>query len=118
SRGRAAGLEDLLARRPLVVFDQFVDGDCILQPDWVAIAVDYLRRHPRIGAVRGLLREQHATTNFYSRIGQADWSDAVGPVAHCGGIAMLRARAIREAGGWRPDLVAGEEPELCARLRR
>ncbi|MEJ1937183.1 glycosyltransferase family 2 protein, partial [Nostoc sp. NIES-2111] len=31
--------------------------------------------------------------------------------------AMFRASAFQEAGGFRPDVIAGEEPELCVRLR-
>jgi GT2 family glycosyltransferase len=34
-----------------------------------------------------------------------------------GGIAMVRASALEAEGGYREDLIAGEEPELCARLR-
>ena len=29
----------------------------------------------------------------------------------------MRADAFATAGGYRPDLIAGEEPELCVRLR-
>ena len=35
-----------------------------------------------------------------------------------GGIVMLRAKAVEEVGGYREDLIAGEEPELSVRLRR
>ena len=31
---------------------------------------------------------------------------------------MIRAGALLEVGGYRPDLIAGEEPELCVRLRK
>ena len=30
---------------------------------------------------------------------------------------MMRASAIREVGGYDPTLIAGEEPEMCYRLR-
>jgi GT2 family glycosyltransferase len=35
----------------------------------------------------------------------------------CGGNAMARLAAFEAAGGFRPDLIAGEESELCLRLR-
>lgn len=35
----------------------------------------------------------------------------------CGGIAMMRVSALESVGGFRSDLIAGEEPELCVRLR-
>jgi len=31
---------------------------------------------------------------------------------------MMRASAFRQVGGFNPKLIAGEEPELCLRLRR
>jgi GT2 family glycosyltransferase len=31
---------------------------------------------------------------------------------------MMRVAALRQVGGFDPDLIAGEEPELCVRLRR
>ena len=37
--------------------------------------------------------------------------------AACGGDAMIRAEALQAARGYRNELIAGEEPELCLRLR-
>src|SRR5262249_14110962 len=34
-----------------------------------------------------------------------------------GGIAMIRASALRAVEGYRDDVIAGEEDELCVRLR-
>lgn len=34
-----------------------------------------------------------------------------------GGDMLIRAGAFRQVGGYRDDLIAGEEPELCVRLR-
>ena len=34
-----------------------------------------------------------------------------------GGDVMIRAAALENVGGYRDDLIAGEEPELCIRLR-
>lgn len=31
---------------------------------------------------------------------------------------MMRATALKQVGGFNPDLIAGEEPELCVRLRQ
>ncbi len=31
---------------------------------------------------------------------------------------MMRVAALRDVGGYREDLIAGEEPELCVRLRQ
>ncbi len=42
----------------------------------------------------------------------------MGEAAACGGDALMRLDAVRAVGGYREDLIAGEEPELCLRLRR
>ena len=40
-----------------------------------------------------------------------------GTALACGGDAMIRAEAFRAVGGYNPSIPAGEEPELCQRLR-
>ena len=37
--------------------------------------------------------------------------------ASCGGNVMMRMAALVAVGGYRDDFIAGEEPELCVRLR-
>jgi GT2 family glycosyltransferase len=46
-----------------------------------------------------------------------EWDMPAGEAKTCGGIAMMRASAFEGAQGYRSDMVAGEEPELCVRLR-
>jgi hypothetical protein len=41
----------------------------------------------------------------------------VGQTKACGGDALIRVLALEQVGGYRDDLIAGEEPELCLRLR-
>ncbi|HEY9826639.1 MAG TPA: glycosyltransferase family 2 protein, partial [Stenomitos sp.] len=36
----------------------------------------------------------------------------------CGGDALMRIAALRQVNGYNPHLIAGEEPELCLRLRQ
>jgi GT2 family glycosyltransferase len=38
-------------------------------------------------------------------------------VKACGGDAMMRTQALLAVSGYRDELIAGEEPELCVRLR-
>ena len=47
-----------------------------------------------------------------------EWDTPTGEVKACGGDAMMRVTAFQQAGGFNPDLIAGEEPELCVRLRQ
>ncbi len=43
---------------------------------------------------------------------------APGEVKYCGGYVMMRVEALQLVGAYRPSLIAGEEPELCVRLRQ
>jgi hypothetical protein len=47
-----------------------------------------------------------------------EWSTPVGDAKACGGDAMMRAAALQQVNGYRDGLIAGEEPELCVRLRQ
>lgn len=99
-------------------FVQLVDGDCELRPGWIAAALRAFAEHPRAVAVCGRLREKHPEVSVWNRLCDREWDTPVGLAAACGGIAMMRLAAVRAAGGFREDLIAGEEPELCLRLRR
>jgi hypothetical protein len=46
-----------------------------------------------------------------------EWVHPAGEIEWCGGIAVMRASAFREVGGFDSTLIAGEEPDLCSRLR-
>jgi GT2 family glycosyltransferase len=76
-----------------------------------------LEENPRLAVVFGRLKERNPDANIYLKMCQAEWNVPVGPAKACGGIALIRAEALRAAGGYAADLVAGEEPELCLRIR-
>lgn len=99
-------------------FIQFVDGDCELHPAWIDTAAAYLRAHPIVAVVCGRRRERFPNASRYNRLCDLEWDTQVGEAESCGGDAMFRAIALRSAGGYRDDMIAGEEPELCYRLRR
>jgi hypothetical protein len=70
-------------------------------------------------AVAGRVRELEPDHSIYNRLTDLGWQqDRPGEVDYVGGNAMLRARAFAAAGGFSADMIAGEEPELCLRLRR
>jgi GT2 family glycosyltransferase len=118
ARARNAGLERLNDGTPLPDFVQFIDGDCILQPGWICSAADFLRDNPKVALVCGRLRERFPEATLYNRLADLEWAGPPGEIEACGGIAMGRTRILLEAGGFNPALIAGEEPELCLRLRR
>ncbi|MFN3644905.1 MAG: glycosyltransferase family 2 protein [Gemmobacter sp.] len=116
ARARNAGLDALATDPPRFV--QFVDGDCAVDPGWIAAALAHMAAHPQAGVVCGRRRERFPGASVYNRLADAEWDTPVGPAAACGGDALMRHAAVAAAGGYRPDLIAGEEPELCLRLRR
>ncbi len=117
-RARNAGFEKVLALHPELELVQFVDGDCELVPDWLEHGERELRAHPRVAAVCGRVRELHRDASIYNRLCDLEWDAPAGETRACGGNTLMRARAFREAGGFEAGLIAGEEPELCLRLRR
>lgn len=115
ARGRQEGLDTLQRAMPEAEFVQFIDGDCLLQTGFVESAIEYMNKNPRVAAVTGRRREEGSS--FYSRLIDIDWDIAPGAVGYVGGDSLWRISAIKEAGGWAPELIAGEEPDLCFRLR-
>ena len=117
ARARNAGITALKEdRQPSLI--QFIDGDCEMNADWIATAAEFFAKHPRAAAVCGRLRERHPEASVYNRMCDAEWDMPVGQVRACGGIAMMRRTALDATGGFDPRLIAGEEPELCVRLRK
>jgi len=118
ARARNAGLARLSKKPDRVTFVQFIDGDCTLHPDWIETARAFLVAHPDVVAVAGRLREKHPDASVYNRLCDNEWNTPVGKARACGGIAMMRLAPVLLAGGFKGDLIAGEEPELCVRLRK
>lgn len=117
ARARNAGLARLIAGGPLD-YVQFIDGDCELQPGWIGTAGSFLEAHPKVAVVCGRRRERFPEATIWNRLIDIEWDSPVGQARNCGGDAMMRAAPLIEAGGFREDFIAGEEPELCYRLRQ
>ncbi|MBK6005160.1 glycosyltransferase [Ramlibacter ginsenosidimutans] len=118
ARARNAGMTALLARAPATEFVQFLDGDCELNSGWLRQAVAFLGAHPAHAVVCGRVREREPQRSVFNRLCDLEWDTPVGEAKACGGNAMLRVAAFQAVGGFRETLIAGEEPELCVRLRR
>lgn len=116
ARARNAGLRALAADPP--GFVQFTDGDCEVRPGWIATALAAFDEHPRAVVVCGRRRERFPGASVYNRLADREWDTPVGPALACGGDALMRHAAVAAVGGYRATLIAGEEPELCLRLRR
>jgi cellulose synthase/poly-beta-1,6-N-acetylglucosamine synthase-like glycosyltransferase len=110
--GRNAGWKQARAEYIL-----FLDGDTILHPDFPARAFAAILADDSIAAVWGHRREIHPETSVYNHILDLDWIYAPGPAEFCGGDVLMRRAALEAAGGYDGTLIAGEEPELCRRMR-
>lgn len=117
ARARNRGFQRLKEIAPTVDFVQFVDGDCELAPDWLAAASAFIGSHPRVGAICGRRRERFPEKSIYNWLCDCEWDSPVGEARACGGDVMIRSAALAAVGGYRDDMIAGEEPELCFRLR-
>lgn len=118
ARARNAGLRRLMADAPQTQYVFFIDGDCEAASTWPDAGMRFLEQHADVAAVCGRLRERHPERSVYNRLCDLEWDGAKGEVRSCGGIVIMRAAPVQELGGFREDLIAGEEPELCVRLRR
>jgi GT2 family glycosyltransferase len=117
ARGRNAGYTELRTRYPDCETVMFLDGDCILQPEFVPAALAFLDEHPDVAVVCGRRFEAHPETSVYNGLCDAEWNTPVGEATECGGDALVRCAAFDAVGGYNPALRAGEEPEMTARMR-
>ncbi|BAZ09688.1 family 2 glycosyl transferase [Calothrix sp. NIES-4071] len=118
ARARNAGFEYLLQQEPHIEFVQFVDGDCLIIEGWLTRALAEMLQNRDAVVVFGRLRELYPEASIYNRLCNVEWHVPVGEAKYCGGIAMMRVSAFQKVSGFNPCLIAGEEPELCMRLRQ
>lgn len=117
AKGRQAGFDELLRLAPDLEFVQFIDGDCVLCEGWLAAGCDLMSRDERVGAISGRRREEHPQATIYNAMIDVDWNATPGAVDYPGGDSLCRVSALRQIGGWSPDLISGEDPDLGFRLR-
>ena len=97
-------------------FILFLDGDTVLHPDFSAAALAAMAA-PDVAVVWGHRRELAPQQSLYMRVLDLDWIYAPGDTAFCGGDALMRRATLARVGGFDASLIAGEEPELCSRIR-
>ena len=117
ARARNAGLERLRALAPGIERVMFVDGDCEVDPEWLPTAEQFLDEQEEYAVVCGRRRERHPDATVYNYLCDVEWNTPIGDTNACGGDALMRVEAFTAVNGFNPDLIAGEEPELCVRLR-
>ncbi|WP_410510673.1 glycosyltransferase [Nodosilinea sp. E11] len=118
ARARNAGFEQLLKSVPNLDYIQFIDGDCELVQGWIEQAVRVLDEQPSLAVACGRRRERYPDESVYNKLCDLEWDTPIGETNACGGDALVRVTAFNQVNGFNPTLIAGEEPELCVRLRQ
>lgn len=115
---RNAGFQKLLEMSPDLEFVQFVDGDCELVKGWLKQAIETCQSETQVGVVCGRRREKFPQASIYNLLCELEWDVPSGEVKASAGDALMRVTAFRQVNGYNPTLIAGEDPELCIRLRQ
>jgi GT2 family glycosyltransferase len=118
ARARNAGIERLTAKWSGLRYVQVLDGDCEIRTGWIQAAYNCLESTPRAAVVCGRRREREPDATIYNRMCDLEWDTPVGQTRSCGGDALFRLEALQQVGAYNPAVIAGEEPELCVRLRQ
>lgn len=119
ARARNAGYARLKELRPDVQYVQFVDGDCEVAPDWLEKAAALLDERPDVAAVCGRRKERFPEATIYNTLCDIEWNlTPPGETDFFGGDVLIRAATFEALGGYRPEFIAGEDPELAFRVRK
>lgn len=117
ARARNEGLAELVRLHPALQWAQFLDGDCELVPHWIDVATSLLLARPDVVAACGRRVERFPEASLYNRLCDIEWNTPTGQALAFGGDVLVRIAPLLAVGGYREELIAGEEPELCVRLR-
>lgn len=117
ARARNEGFTALMEAQPGLICVQFIDGDCEIAESWIETAAALLEQRPDVATVCGRLRERDPEASIYNALCDLEWDRPAGETNSCGGVCMIRAAMFEGVGGFDPTVPAGEEPELCQRLR-
>ena len=96
----------------------FLDGDTILNPKFSLPALSKLKEDTAYAAAWGHRREVSPCTSIYVRILDLDWVYPPGETLFFGGDVLVRRKALEDVDGFDETLIAGEEPEMCRRMRK
>jgi glycosyltransferase involved in cell wall biosynthesis len=118
ARARNQGFKKLIELYPNIEFVQFVDGDCEINANWFESAYTFLINNQNVAAVCGRRRERFPEYSIYNKLCDQEWNTEVGETKAFGGDVLIRTKAVQSVGGYNETLIAGEEPELCVRLRK
>lgn len=110
---RNCGAEYLRGKYSHLTHLQMLDGDCRLCANWLDDALAHLAATSDLGGLYGRLKEETPDRNVFHRVTNWEWSQAR---SHFGGVVLLNMDAVLAVGGYH-NMVAGEDIDLCHRLR-
>lgn len=119
ARARNEGAQALLHEHPDLSFVQFLDGDCLLAPGWLAAGEEALRADERCAVAFGHLRERSPQASIYNLLCALEWRSPSGRItnfSHIVGITMVRRSVFESLGGFNSSFIAGEDPEFGVRV--
>ena len=117
ARARNTGFRRLVQICPDMEYVHFFDGDCEIEVRWVGKAQRFLDERREVGIVFGIQIERHPEVSIYNRLLDVEWDTPRGEVRSSGGLLMCRRDLFEQLGGFREDMIAGEDPEFCLRVR-
>jgi len=117
ARARNEGIARLVEKWGDVEYVHVLDGDCEFQSGWIQIAYEFIQANESAAVVCGRRRERSPDASRFNLLCDLEWDTPIGQAGSCGGDALFLLSAFNEVGGYNPSVIAGEEPELCVRLR-
>lgn len=118
ARARNFGANYAMDSNAELEYIAFFDGDCIVDDQWLEKSAAFLDINKGAAVACGRRREIYPQATKYNLLCDIEWNTPIGETSACGGDSVMRASAFKSVGGFRDSHIAGEEPELCYRLRQ
>jgi glycosyltransferase involved in cell wall biosynthesis len=118
ARARNLGANYLRKEHPSLRYIQFIDGDCLIEEGWLNAASSFLDINTNCAAVVGHLKELFPEASVYNLLCSLEWSSKAGEITNFGGfggISMVRLSVFTALGGFREEVIAGEDSEFAVR---
>ncbi len=118
ARARNAGFAQLLKDNPKIQYVQFMDGDCVLHPNWIETAVAALSENENIGIVSGRRHEKFPEASVYNTLMDIEWNTPVGETLAVPGDMCVKVSVFNKIKGFSENIIAAEDDDLCLRARK
>jgi glycosyltransferase involved in cell wall biosynthesis len=118
ARARNNGFGFLQEKLGGLKYVQFIDGDCEIADGWLESAKEFLDNNEEYAIAGGRRKEKRPNETIYNMLCDIEWNTPIGDRESCGGDFLARSAAFQDVQGFNPSVIAGEEPDLCYRLRQ